>query len=207
VSSRAEPLTADCAEVVRMPGDLTTGLPNQTQIGSSRVLPRGRPRKSYSRFLRTTLVHRTKDDDQTRPPPNRRRQTHSPIVGFIRSMDHAADQTMFSAQAFVMKSLNRLCSCVDTNLTEGATVPYQTSGITPEDHPPEDHIMIKLRNVGTVDRVIRLILGIALIAIVFVGPQTPWGWLGLIPLATAFGRFCPAYWLMGTRTCAVADKS
>jgi hypothetical protein len=58
-------------------------------------------------------------------------------------------------------------------------------------------------NVGTIDRTIRIILGVALLAMVFVGPQTPWGLAGLIPLITAFVGFCPAYRLLGIRTCAV----
>jgi hypothetical protein len=61
--------------------------------------------------------------------------------------------------------------------------------------------MIKLQNVGTVDQVLRIIVGIALIAIVFVGPKTPWGWIGVIPLFTGIFRFCPAYSLFGLRTC------
>jgi hypothetical protein len=48
-------------------------------------------------------------------------------------------------------------------------------------------------NVGGVDRVVRIVLGLVLIALVFVGPKTPWGWLGLILLATGIFRFCPAY--------------
>ena len=48
-------------------------------------------------------------------------------------------------------------------------------------------------NVGGVDRIVRIVAGLALIALVFVGPKTPWGWLGLIPLATGIFRFCPAY--------------
>jgi len=58
-----------------------------------------------------------------------------------------------------------------------------------------------IKNIGTADRVARLIVGLGLIALVFVGPQTPWGWLGLIPIATAIVRFCPAYRLIGLRTC------
>lgn len=58
-------------------------------------------------------------------------------------------------------------------------------------------------NVGTVDRIVRAIVGLAVISLVFVGPQTLWGWLGLIPLATAVFRFCPAYTLLGIRTCTV----
>jgi len=57
-------------------------------------------------------------------------------------------------------------------------------------------------NVGSVDRLLRIILGVVLIALVFVGPQTPWGWLGLIPLATGFLRKCPLYSLIGANTCA-----
>jgi hypothetical protein len=56
-------------------------------------------------------------------------------------------------------------------------------------------------NVGGIDRVLRAILGIVLIALVFVGPQTNWGWIGVIPLATAFLRFCPFYPLIGVNTC------
>ena len=56
------------------------------------------------------------------------------------------------------------------------------------------------RNVGEIDRVVRIIVGSALLAIVFVGPHTPWGWLGLVPLLTAFVGFCPLYSLLRIRT-------
>lgn len=59
-------------------------------------------------------------------------------------------------------------------------------------------------NVGTVDRVIRALVGIVLLAMVFVGPQTAWGWIGLIPLLTAIVGICPAYSLLGIRTCPTA---
>ncbi len=58
-----------------------------------------------------------------------------------------------------------------------------------------------LTNVGSIDRAVRVILGIGLIAMVFVGPQTPWGWVGLVPLATALIGYCPAYQIFGIRTC------
>lgn len=58
-----------------------------------------------------------------------------------------------------------------------------------------------MNNVGTIDRVIRVVLGIGLLAMVFVGPQTPWGWIGVIPLVTAALGFCPAYKLVGLNTC------
>lgn len=58
-----------------------------------------------------------------------------------------------------------------------------------------------MRNEGTIDRILRTGLGIALIAMVFVGPQTPWGWLGLVPLVTGLVGFCPLYRLVGVNTC------
>lgn len=57
------------------------------------------------------------------------------------------------------------------------------------------------RNIGSIDRALRIIAGIALISIVFIGPQTPWGWLGLVPLATALIGWCPLYRLLGISTC------
>ncbi len=56
-------------------------------------------------------------------------------------------------------------------------------------------------NVGGVDRILRVIVGLILISLVFVGPQTPWGWIGVIPLVTGLFRFCPAYRLLGLNTC------
>lgn len=56
-------------------------------------------------------------------------------------------------------------------------------------------------NEGRIDRTLRVIAGLALIALVFVGPQTPWGWIGLVPLITGLVGWCPAYTLFGIRTC------
>lgn len=58
-----------------------------------------------------------------------------------------------------------------------------------------------MSNVGGMDRVLRIVIGLALIAMVFVGPQTPWGWIGVIPLITGLFGFCPAYKLVGLNTC------
>lgn len=63
-----------------------------------------------------------------------------------------------------------------------------------------------MHNVGTVDRVIRLVLGLVLLALVFVGPKTLWGLLGLIPIATAVISWCPAYSLLGLRTDKAGGK-
>jgi Protein of unknown function (DUF2892) len=62
-------------------------------------------------------------------------------------------------------------------------------------------------NMGTIDRVLRGIVGLALLSLVFVGPQTPWGWIGLVPLLTAFAGYCPAYALFGIRTCQLARSN
>jgi hypothetical protein len=61
------------------------------------------------------------------------------------------------------------------------------------------YIMFKA-NVGGLDRILRVILGLGLIAIVFVGPQTPWGWVGVVPLLTGLFGTCPLYSLLGFRT-------
>ncbi len=49
------------------------------------------------------------------------------------------------------------------------------------------------KNVGGMDRWLRIILGIVLIVLVFVGPQIKWGWIGLVPLLTGLFGFCPLY--------------
>lgn len=56
-------------------------------------------------------------------------------------------------------------------------------------------------NEGTLDRIIRVIVGLAIISLVFIGPKTPWAWFGLVPLLTGLIGFCPAYALFGIRTC------
>ena len=60
------------------------------------------------------------------------------------------------------------------------------------------------KNVGNVERVIRIIVGLAVISLVFVGPQSNWGWLGLVPLATGLIGWCPPYSLLGINTCKKA---
>jgi hypothetical protein len=55
-------------------------------------------------------------------------------------------------------------------------------------------------NEGKIDRVARVLLGIALLTLVFVGPKTWLGWFGLIPLATGLVGICPLYRLIGVKT-------
>lgn len=61
-------------------------------------------------------------------------------------------------------------------------------------------------NVGTIDRLVRIILGVALLALVFFGPQSLWGLIGLVPLATALLGYCPAYTLLGIKTCQTRNS-
>jgi hypothetical protein len=56
------------------------------------------------------------------------------------------------------------------------------------------------KNEGTIDRVLRVLVGAILIALVFTGPRTPWGWIGLLPLITGLSGYCPAYRIFGLRT-------
>jgi hypothetical protein len=58
-----------------------------------------------------------------------------------------------------------------------------------------------MRNEGMMDRTLRVVLGLVLLALVFVGPQTPLGWIGLVPLLTGLVGFCPLYRLVGFNTC------
>jgi len=58
------------------------------------------------------------------------------------------------------------------------------------------------QNVGSVDRIIRVIAGLALIGASLLGLIGPWGWIGLVPLATGLVGFCPAYLPFGWSTCA-----
>lgn len=56
-------------------------------------------------------------------------------------------------------------------------------------------------NEGTVDRAMRIVFGIMLVSLVFVGPHTAWGWLGLLPIATGLVGWCPLYAALGMDTC------
>ena len=58
-----------------------------------------------------------------------------------------------------------------------------------------------MRNEGALDRTLRVLLGLSLLALVFVGPKTPWGWAGLVPLLTGAVGFCPLYRIVGLNTC------
>ena len=57
------------------------------------------------------------------------------------------------------------------------------------------------KNVGGFERVARIIGGVAILSLAFVGPHTPWAYLGIVPLATGLIGWCPPYALLGISTC------
>lgn len=57
-------------------------------------------------------------------------------------------------------------------------------------------------NVGNVDRALRIIVGLGLLSLVFIGPKTMWGLIGILPILTGLTRRCPAYSPFGISTCA-----
>jgi hypothetical protein len=56
------------------------------------------------------------------------------------------------------------------------------------------------------DRAIRVVLGVGLLSLAFVGPQTPWGYIGILPLVTGLAGYCPLYQLLGLSTCPVSPR-
>lgn len=62
------------------------------------------------------------------------------------------------------------------------------------------------KNEGTIDRALRVVVGLVLLALVFVGPKTMLGLIGIVPLATGLVGFCPLYRLVGMSTCPMNKK-
>ena len=58
-------------------------------------------------------------------------------------------------------------------------------------------------NEGALDRILRVVVGIVILSMAFIGPQTPWAYLGLIPLLTGLVGFCPLYAILKINTCGV----
>lgn len=59
-------------------------------------------------------------------------------------------------------------------------------------------------NVGGIDRMLRIVLGLVLVALAATGTVGLWGWIGLVPLLTGAVGFCPLYPLLGMNTCPVS---
>lgn len=59
------------------------------------------------------------------------------------------------------------------------------------------------KNEHKIERVIRVAVGLGVLSLAFVGPATPWAFLGIVPLATGLLGSCPLYTLFGISTCKV----
>jgi hypothetical protein len=61
-------------------------------------------------------------------------------------------------------------------------------------------------NEGAIDRVVRVIVGLGVLSLAFVGPQTPWAYVGVVPLVTGLIGWCPLYAVLGFNTCPVRNR-
>jgi hypothetical protein len=61
-------------------------------------------------------------------------------------------------------------------------------------------------NEGGLDRIVRIVAGIGILSLAFVGPKTPWAYLGIVPLVTGIIGWCPPYSLLGISTCRSCKK-
>ncbi|GJM02659.1 MAG: membrane protein [Rhodomicrobium sp.] len=57
------------------------------------------------------------------------------------------------------------------------------------------------RNIGNLERLIRVIAGLAILSLMFIGPQSLWGLIGIVPLLTGLIGWCPPYAMLGISTC------
>jgi len=62
------------------------------------------------------------------------------------------------------------------------------------------------QNEGTIDRVIRVVLGLGLLSLTIIGPHTWFGLIGIVPLLTGAVGFCPLYGVLGLRTCSAGSS-
>ena len=62
-------------------------------------------------------------------------------------------------------------------------------------------------NVGGIDRILRIAIGLVLIGLTVTGTIGVWGWLGLVPLATGLINWCPPYALFGWNTCGMKNRT
>lgn len=60
------------------------------------------------------------------------------------------------------------------------------------------------QNIGIIERIARISIGAIILSLAFVGPETPWGYLGIVPLLTGLTGWCPPYQLLGISTCGKA---
>lgn len=61
-------------------------------------------------------------------------------------------------------------------------------------------------NLGPSDRILRIVVGLALIVLAATGTIGWWGWIGVVAVASSLFRFCPLYAMLGWRTCPLAGN-
>ena len=61
-------------------------------------------------------------------------------------------------------------------------------------------------NVGTLDRIARIVVGLVLLSLIFVGPKSLWGLVGLVLLVTGILKWCPLYSVFGLSTCPMGKS-
>ena len=59
-------------------------------------------------------------------------------------------------------------------------------------------------NEHPVERALRVLIGVGLVSLVFFGPKTAWGYIGLLPIVTGLSGMCPLYSILGFSTCRVS---
>jgi hypothetical protein len=57
------------------------------------------------------------------------------------------------------------------------------------------------KNIGNAERVVRVVIGLGILSLAFLGPRSPWAYLGILPLVTGVVGICPPYALFGISTC------
>ncbi|MDM7456233.1 MAG: DUF2892 domain-containing protein [Tepidimonas sp.] len=62
------------------------------------------------------------------------------------------------------------------------------------------------RNVGGIDRILRIVIGLVLVALAATGTVGVWGWIGVVPLATGLIGWCPPYAIFGINTCKTPSE-
>ncbi|MCB9026254.1 MAG: DUF2892 domain-containing protein [Bdellovibrionaceae bacterium] len=63
------------------------------------------------------------------------------------------------------------------------------------------------KNEGNIDRIVRVTAGVAILSLAFIGPQTPWAYIGIVPILTGMMGWCPLYRVFGINTCGLKKPS
>ncbi|NTV15721.1 MAG: DUF2892 domain-containing protein [Desulfobulbaceae bacterium] len=61
-------------------------------------------------------------------------------------------------------------------------------------------------NIGSIERVLRVLVGFGILSLAFIGPASPWGYLGLVPIVTGLVGWCPLFAAVGATTCDKAGS-